>query len=120
MADLLTQQCELIIDDRSLCQRELLVHPSTVEIAGQSLTRSSAACLECGNIHARDIIYVKGGQLGRITGFWQYESGVLTAQCTKCEKVAEHIYRDSASVLFVPSHTIIDAVAYRNTADGGF
>ena len=71
-------------------------------------------------MHARDIIYVKGGQLARITGFWQSASGVLTTQCTACELVEEHKYRDSAAVLFVPSHTIIDAVAYRNLADGEF
>ena len=120
LADLVTQQCEQILDGHSLFQREFLVHPSTVEVAGESLTRSSAACLECGNIHARDIVYVKGGQLARITGFWQYETGLLTAQCTECEKVEEHIYRDSASVVFVASHTIIDAVAYRNKDDGEF
>ena len=120
LADLVTQDCEQILDGHSLFQREFLIHPSTVEIRGQNLTRSRAACLECGNIHARDIVYVRGGQLARITGFWQYDSGVLTAECTECEKVAEHIYRDSASVIFVQSHTIIDAIAYRNKTDGEF
>ena len=120
LADLVTQQCEQILDGHSLFQREFLVHPSTVEVAVLSINRASAACLECGNIHARDIVYVRGRQLARITGFWQYESGVLTAECTECEKVAEHIYRDSASVIFVQSHTIIDAIAYRNKTDGEF
>ena len=120
LADLVTQQCEQIIDGHSLFQREFLVHPSTVEILGQSLTRSRAAILECGNIHARDIIYVVGGQLARITDVWQSASGIITAQCTACELVEGYTYRDSESVLFVQSQTIIDAVAYRNKADGEF
>ena len=120
MTDLLTQQCEQIIDGHSLFQREFLVRPSTVEILGQSLTRSSVAVLECGNIHTSDIIYVKGGQLARITGFWQSAYGVLPAHCSACERVEENVYRDSVAVSFVGSHTIIDAVAYRNKADGEF
>ena len=71
-------------------------------------------------MHARDIIYVKGGQLARITGVCQSASGVLTAQCTACERVEENVYRDSVAVSFVASHTIIDAVAYRNLGDGSF
>ena len=118
LADLVTQQCEQILDGRSLFQREFLVHPSTIEVRGQSIQRASAACLECGNIHARDIVYVKGGQLARVTGFWQYEAGLLTDQCTESEKVGEHTYRDSAAVVFVASHTIIGAVAYRGKDDG--
>ena len=93
LADLATQQCEQILGGHSLFQREFLVHPSTIEVRGQSTQRASAACLECGNIHARDIVYVKGGQLARVTGFWQYEAGLLTAQCTECENVGEHTYR---------------------------
>ena len=116
----MTQQCEQILDGHSLFQREFLIRPSTVDVGGQSLARARGACLECGNIHARDIVYVRGGRLARITDFWQYDSGVLTAQCTECEKVDGHIYRDSASVIFVESHTIIDAIAYRNTTDGEF
>ena len=120
LADLLTQQCEQIIDGHSLFQREFLVHPTTVDVFGMSLTRSSIAVLECGNIHARDIIYVKGGQLARITGFWQAESGVITAHCTACEHVEGYKYRDSEAVVFVQSQTIIDAVAYRKLAGGEF
>ena len=118
LADLVTQQCEQILDGHSLFQREFLVHPSTIEVGGQSINRSNAACLECGNIHARDIVYVKGGQLVRLTGFWEYEAGLLTAQGTRCYKVGEHKYRDSAAVVFVESHLIIDAVAYRTRDDG--
>ena len=120
LADTATQQCEQILDVHSLSQREFLVHPSTVEILGLSLTRSSVAVLECGNIHARDIIYVKGGQLARITDLLQSASGTITAQCTACELVAGHKHRDSESVLFVQRQTIIHAVAYRNLADGEF
>ena len=120
LADLVTQQCEQIIDGHSLFQREFLVHPSTVEILGQSLARSSVAILECGDMHARDISYVKGGQLARIIDFWKSELGTRTAHCTACEHVEGHKYRDSISVLFVNREAIIDAVAYRNLADGEF
>ena len=120
LADLLTQQCEQIIDGHSLFQREFLVHPTTVEVFGTSLTRSSIAVLECGNIHARDVIYVDGGQLARITGFWRAESGVITAHCTACEHVGGYKYRDSETVIFVKSQTIIDAVAYRKLLGGEF
>ena len=118
LADLVTQQCEQILDGHSLFQREFLVHPSTIEVGGQNIKRANAACLECGNIHARDIVYVKGGQLVRLTAFWEYKAGLLTAQGTRCYKVGEHKYRDSATVVFVESHFIIDAVAYRKRDDG--
>ena len=120
LASLVTQQCDLIIAGHSLLQREFLGNPSTVEIFGVSLTRSKAAVLECGDMHARDIIYVQGGQLARITDFWQSACGLITAQCTACEHVLGHKYRDSKSVVFVPSETIIDAVAYRLLANGEF
>ena len=120
LADLVTQQCDQIIDGHSLFHREFLVHPSTVEISGLSLARSSVAVLECGSIHARDIIYVKGGQLARITDFWRSASGVITIQCTACELVDGYTYRDGNSVLFAQSQTSIDAIAYRNLADGEF
>ena len=71
-------------------------------------------------MHARDIIYVKGGQLARITDFWQSEPGIITAQCTACKLVAKDTYRDSDSVLFVQNQTIIDGVAYRSLGDGEF
>ena len=86
----------------------------------QSLTRSSIAVLECGNIHARDVIYVDGGQLARIAGFWRAESGVITAHCTACEHVGGYKYRDSETVIFVKSESIIDAVAYRKLLGGEF
>ena len=108
LTDLATQQCEQIIDGHSLFQREFLVHPTTVEVFGTSLTRSNIAVLECGDIHARDIIYVKGGQLARITGFWQSAPGIITAHCIACELVEGYKYRDSESVVFVQSQTIID------------
>ena len=121
--DLVTQQCEQILDGHSLFQREFLGHPSTVEILGLTLTTSRMAILECGNIHARDIIYVIGGTLARVADFWLSESGIITAQCTACVRVASvagYTYRDTASVIFVQSHKIIDAVAYRNLAGGDF
>ena len=121
--DLGTQQCEQILDGHSLFQREFLGHPSTVQILGQTLTRSRMAVLECGNIHGEDIIYVGGGELARVADFWQFECGVITAQCTAREHVASvagYTYRDTASVIFVQSQKIIDAVAYRNLADGEF
>ena len=85
-----------------------------------SLSRSVGAVLECGGLHAGDIIYIAGRKLARITWFWQTKPGVITAQCTACEFVAGSTYRDSDSVLFVQSDTIIDAVAYRSLDDGKF
>ena len=120
LASLVTQQCEHIIDGHSLFQRAFLVHPSPVVIAGLSLTRSKGAVLECGGLHAGDVIYVEGGDLARITEFWQSEQDVITAQCTGCERVRGSIYRDIDSVVFVHHDTIIDAVAYRKLDDGTF
>ena len=120
LANLVSQQCEQIIDGHSLFQRAFLVHPSPVELTGLDLTRSSAAVLDCGGLHSGDIIYVAGGNLARITAFWQSEPGVITAQCTGCELVEGSIYRDSDSVLFVPHDTIVDACAYRKLRGGDF
>ena len=120
LCSLVSQQCEQILDGHSLFQRAFLVHPSTVVIAGLSLTTSSSAVLECGGLHASDIIYVEGGSLARIVEFWQTEPDVITAQCTGCELVSGSIYRDIDSVIFVQHDTIIDAVAYRKLHDGTF
>ena len=67
--------------------------------------------------------HVIGGTLARVADFWLSESGIITAQCTACVRVASvagYTYRDTASVIFVQSHKIIDAVAYRNLAGGDF
>ena len=120
LASLVSQQCEQIIDGHSLFQRAFLVHPSPVELAGLDLTRSTAAVLDCSGLHSGDIIYVAGGNLARITAFWQSAPGVITAQCTGCELVDGSIYRDSDSVLFVPHDTIVDACAYRKLGGGDF
>ena len=120
LLSLVSQQCELIIEGHSLFQREFLVNPSPVDIEGLGLSRSVGAVLECGGLHAGDIIYVAGRKLARITRFLRTKAGVIIAQCTACEFVAGSTYRDGDSVIFVHSDTIIDAIAYRSLDDGKF
>ena len=120
LTSLVSQQCEQIIEGHSLFQREFLAHPSPVDIEGLGLSRSVGAVLQCGGLHAGDIIYVAGRKLARITCFLQTKAGVIIVQCTACEFVAGSTYRDSDSVIFVQSDTIIDAVAYRSLDDGKF
>ena len=117
---LVTQQCEQILDGHSLFQRAFLAHPSTVAIEGFSMTTSSSACLECGSLLARDILYIDGGSLARIVEFWQIGPDTIIAHCTRCELVRGSIYRDTDSRVFVQHDTIIDAVAYRILHDGTF
>ena len=84
------------------------------------MTTSSSACLECGSLLARDILYIDGGSLARIVEFWQTGPDAIIAHCTRCELVRGSIYRDTDSRVFVQHDTIIDAVAYRILHDGTF
>ena len=121
LADMLNQQCEQILDGHNLFKRRFLAHRLDVEAMGQTFARSTEAVLECGHLHSDDVIYCVDGVVARVRCFWQLaddDDAPLVAQCTLCDKLSAILYRDSETVSFIESDSIVDAMTYKPRDDG--
>lgn len=122
LATMVNAQCEQMLDGFSLFQKEFLAHPRTVIFFGIGMLRSSEAVLQCGCIHAQDIVYLEGGVVARVRWFWQVSLGSnIVLQCTMCSSVdGQYKYRDSKKLHFTPVDAIVDAMIYRYIGSGVF
>ena len=121
LATLINEQCEQVLEGYSLFQKEFLAHPRVVDFFGTQLLRSTEAVLQCGHIHAEDIVCLKGnGVVARVVMFWQQDLGAdIILQCTLCQPVeGEHRYRDSQQAHFVSVSELIDACIHRYLRNG--
>ena len=114
------QQCEQIMVGHSLYQRQFLAHPSTVELFGETLFKSSEAVLECGHIQQGDVMYAVGGLVGRILHFWKHSgTSHFVARCALWDRLDDScIYREGNGVDFILADNIVDAMSYRPLGDG--
>ena len=124
LADMLNQQCAQIRDDPELFQRCFLVSPQRhVELPGCILNRATAAVLECGHIHADDVLWMSNGVVAGARCCWQ-SAGMLggesafVAECTLCAHEPGDKYKESTEALFIQIEYVMDAVAYRPLVDG--
>ena len=123
LRDVINDHFEHIIEGHSLYQKIFLVRPRVVDVSPSlTLLRSSTIVLVCGMIKEDDVVYVEGGQIVKIIGFWQCSglvddrdaSAIIVAHCAGLKKATTgvHHYMYSSSV-----ELIVDAMMYRNIGD---
>ena len=122
LVDVISQQCNQILDGHDLFKPRLLIRPTDFFYEDMNLhvQRSSHAALECGELARDDVIYVHGGMIARIVCFWS-DNDMITAQCHECARVDnDFIYRDTCTVTFIDATAIVDALCFRSLDDGDF
>jgi hypothetical protein len=118
--EMLSRQCEAIRHgSESLFSRKFLHAPKALTFAGTTMHRATTACLHCGSVSARDLVWVQSGAtaiVGTVLAFWNCPpSTSISVQLRMYQRVDAHGTRWDASVesvAFLDSDDVIDTMAY--------
>lgn len=124
LKDMVNRMYETFVGDSSLFKPMFPVYPKVATVCGCEMLCSLKAVLHCGLIAVNDIIYATtpaGATIvGRVRRFWEYNGSIFVCVLSLSQSgVGRELWSEQRSVtLFLPALLIVDAVAWRRTAEG--
>ena len=118
--DILAEQIDAFIGDRSLFQQEYLVDPHELEFGAVTLRASRHAVMRHGLLIAGDMVYMEDDSVGEIREFWWPIAGSPVPVTVRIETYTRDrdSWYPSGTLSAVPSSDIIDAVAWQVVRGG--
>ena len=112
--DMLNKQCSQIASNQSLFQRQFLVSPAKIVIAGTTLFQSTQALLPCGTVFDGDLVWIGTTQtVGALIGFWQKDGSTdIAVSLQMYEANGLCHWRSSSGTCTINSDDILDTVHY--------
>ena len=100
-------------------QESYLLKPRAIMLHGQWVDHSTSAVLPCGELHQRQMVALRNGDIGAIVDFWQdaaYKQITVQIEVHMCIP-NEQIYfeLEPSSVVFVSSHAINEPISWYAT-----
>lgn len=123
LRDLANRHCQTVSDPMSSLFRQTYFNlkPKVVHLDGIELYWSQSIVTTCGLLKVKDIIYLAGGRVAKVTNFWADATDLdgIYAQVLVYTCIGNSLYNTVAPVSdFVRVVDIVDAVAWARYEDG--
>ena len=100
-------------------QESYLLKPRAIMLHGQWVDHSTSAVLPCGELHQRQMVALRNGDIGAIVDFWQDAAKQIAVQIEVHMRVPnEQIYfeLEPSSVVFLSSGAINEPISWYATS----
>ena len=91
--------------------------PTHQVLNGVKVTRSLSAILDCGKVHANDMVYLADGSIGKVIMFWQQGDGepVVHIEQHMALRDTDFLFDRSSTEAFLNVSCVVEAVFWRTT-----